>query len=181
VTTSGLRRLIHAGTAVLLLIPVVASWDVLRAILIGATVLGLVFEIVRINALKLPPLLSRLSMLFRSGEANRPSGAWWLSVGYCVAAWVPQPGAAAGIIVGALADPAASLVGSSRGQSSSKTAHGSGAAFAVSIVVLVCVGLPWIPILGGAVVGTVLERWSGPFDDNLIVAPGVAAAVWLLA
>jgi dolichol kinase len=181
VTSSSLRRLIHAGTAIIVLVPAVASWDALRGILIGATVLGLLFEIVRIKAPESLLTPSRLSTLFRSGEANCPSGAWWLSLGYCLAAWVPQPGAAAGIVVGALADPAASLVGSSRGQASSKTAHGSGAAFAVAILAMVPLGLPWTAILGGAVIGTALERWSGPLDDNLLLAPGVAAAVWLLA
>ena len=32
----------------------------------------------------------------------------------------------------------------------------------------------------GAVVAAALERWSGPFEDNLLLAPGVAASVLIL-
>jgi len=178
---SSLRRLIHAATVLLLFVPIVASWDLFRGILIAGTIIGLVLETVRIKVPSVQALLASLSPLFRSGEASRPSGAWWLCLGYCVAAWLPQPGAAAGILVGALADPAASLVGSARGLPSSKTTHGSGAAFAVAILALVPMGLPWTAVIGGAVAGAALERWSGRLDDNLVIAPGVALAVWLLA
>ena len=180
-TGSGLRRLIHAATVLLLVVPIVASWDLFRGILIAGTMIGLVLETVRIKVQTVQAPLARFSPLFRSGEVNRLSGAWWLCLGYCVAAWVPQPGAAAGILVGALADPAASLVGSARGRPSPKTAHGSGAAFAVAMLALAPMGLPWTAVIGGALVGTALERWSGPIDDNLLIAPGVASAVWLLA
>ena len=36
-------------------------------------------------------------------------------------------------------------------------------------------------VIGAAVVGTALERWPGPINDNLLVAPGVACVVWITA
>ncbi len=179
-TGKGLRRLIHVGTVALLAVPVITSWSVLRAILIACTLIGLVLETVRIRG-SMEPFVRQVSPLFRPLESKRLSGAWWLSLGYTIAAWVPHPGAAAGIMVGALADPAASLAGSYSGRSASKTALGSGAALAVAILVLALFGLPWVAVFGGALIGTALERWSGPLDDNLLVSPGVALAVWFLA
>jgi hypothetical protein len=41
-------------------------------------------------------------------------------------------------------------------------------------------GIPLVAVVGGAVGAMALERWSGPLNDNLVVAPGAALIVWLL-
>jgi hypothetical protein len=46
-------------------------------------------------------------------------------------------------------------------------------------MVLIVLGLPWLGVVGGALAAMLLERWPGPLNDNLVVAPGVALIVWL--
>jgi dolichol kinase len=87
----------------------------------------------------------------------------------------------AGILTGAFADPAASMAGSMVAKPSDrKTWVGSGAAAVVAAAVLFVIGVPNIAVVGGALAAMALERWSGPLNDNLVVAPGVALIVWLL-
>jgi len=178
---SALRRLLHAGSAAVLLIPVLADWDRLRSVLVVVAVVAVVGDVARI---KLPQLSHRLATwvpVFRPGETERLCGATWLSLGYALAAWFPPISPAAGILVSALADPAASWVGGWKSRSVGKTANGSMAALVTSLVVLAMLGLPWEAVVAGAVVGTLLERWPGSCNDNLVVAPGVACVVWLLS
>ena len=61
-----------------------------------------------------------------------------------------------------------------------KRAGASKADLVVAVTVLLLAGFSWTSSIIGAVLGTVLERWPGPFNDNLIVAPAVAASVSLL-
>ncbi|UCG86300.1 MAG: hypothetical protein JSW71_20745 [Gemmatimonadota bacterium] len=176
-----LRRLLHASSATVLLIPMLGSWSLLRVTLVVAAVMALLMDVARIRLGTLGHRVERLVPVFRTGEAGRLNGATWLCIGYALSGWFPPMATAAGILAGALADPAASLVGGWAGRSRAKTASGSLAALAVSFVALWLLGLSWPAVLGGAVVGTVLERWPGPFDDNVLIAPGVACIVWLIA
>jgi dolichol kinase len=92
-----------------------------------------------------------------------------------------MPAATVGILAGAFADPAASLVGSKYGGDGVKKCWaGSAAAASVAAIVLLLVGIPLIPAIAGALTAMVLERWSGPLNDNLVVPPGVALVVLLL-
>ena len=63
--------------------------------------------------------------------------------------------------------------------SGNKTWIGSVAAAIVSAIALALIGIPVTAVVCGAVAASSLERWPGPFNDNLVVAPGVALAVWL--
>jgi dolichol kinase len=119
--------------------------------------------------------------VFRPREASRVSGAAWLGVGYAVAAWLPPPGPVAGILAGALADPAASWAGGKWGGGVRKSWPGTVAAGAVTAVAAAMVGIAVPVALGAGLAGAALERWAGPLDDNLVVAPGVAGLVALLA
>jgi dolichol kinase len=118
---------------------------------------------------------------FRAGERGRVNGAMWLWVGYLAAAWFPASAAQGGILAGALADPAASIVGSRWGHGQPKSWIGTAAAFVAGSVALVVVGTPAATALGGGVVAAALERWSGPINDNVTIAPGVALFLWLLS
>lgn len=175
-----LRRLIHAATgAVVLLVPL-ASWEALRVAVVGIAVAALLVDWVRIRQPGVDAWLSALLPVFRATEAGRVSGATWLWLGYGAAVWFPPPASAAGILVGALADPVAAAVGERAGAGRRKSWSGSAAALLAAWLVLAPWGLPWPAVLGAGLVGAAVERWCGPFDDNLLVAPAVAAAVNVL-
>jgi dolichol kinase len=173
--------LIHAGSAGVLVILLVAGWDLFRVVVATGALAALVFEAVRLKSNSVRIRIADLIPVFRQSEDHRISGATWLCVGYALAVLFPPVAPAGGILVGALADPAASWVGSHRGKPGKKTVAGSLAALVVSLVALWLIGLTWPAVLGGAVAGTLLERWPGPFDDNLVIAPGVAGVVWIAA
>jgi dolichol kinase len=105
-----LRRLLHAATAALLLL----SLHSLTALRIGTLVVATAafgLELARLRSPAVRQRLARLFPVFRPRETTRLSGAAWLALGYAVAAWFPPPGPAAGILAGALADPAGSWIG----------------------------------------------------------------------
>jgi len=181
-TGPALRRLVHASSALPLLLVPVAGWSVLAFVVSVAVVVGWMLETARIMDPRVHGYLSRLVPVFRAAEMKRPCGAAWLGAGYLFAVWFPSPAPAAAILVVALADPAASLVGSrfSPAPVGAKTLAGSAAHFAVACAVLAALAYPWWLVLGVATLVTALERWSAPLNDNLVVPPAVALAVTLL-
>jgi dolichol kinase len=104
----------------------------------------------------------------------------WLAVGYGLASLFPAPAPAAALLVAAFADPAASWIGGAGRVVAEKTWRGSAGHFVVAVAVLLVVGFSWTVSLVTATVGTTLERWPGPFNDNLTVPVVVAASVSLL-
>jgi dolichol kinase len=174
-----LRPALHASTA-LLLLTLLDSWHLLKLTLIAAGAAALVVETARLSSPAVAGGLCRLVPVFRDAEARRPSGAGWLFVAYALAAWLPPPAPAAGLLVGALADPAAALVGGRWGAGVAKSWPGTAAALIVGTGALLAWGLPAPAALAGGVVGAALERWPGPFDDNLLIAPAVGLVAWLL-
>ena len=180
-TAPGRRRLIHGSTSLVLLVGLIGGWSLLRMLATVAVLLAAVVEWWRISSPR-GDLLRRLVPVYRPEEAARPSGAFWLCIGYAAALWFPMPGAAVGVLAGAVADPVASAVGSRwGGPVGRKTWVGSAGAFGVIVAACLVVGLPWLVALIAGLAGAGLERWSGPFDDNLLLAPGVAATVWALS
>ena len=175
------RRALHAASAAVLLIPMLGGWDMLRLTLTSVAFVALMIDLARIRSGTVGRRFERLAPLFKPAEAGRLNGATWLCFGYALAAWFPPVAPVGGILVAAFADPAASLVGGWARRSHGKTVRGSLAALAVSFVVLWLVGVSWPAVLCGGVAGAVLERWPEPFDDNLLVAPGVACVIWLIA
>ncbi|MDH3290290.1 MAG: hypothetical protein OEO20_01440 [Gemmatimonadota bacterium] len=178
-TATGLRRLLHASTAsVVLLVPLV-SWTGLRTAVAGAAVGALLLETLRLRVPSVGTRLRRLVPVFRDREIARPSGAMWLAVGYGLAVLLPAPAAAGGIVVGAVADPAASWIGSLGRAIGPKTWRGSLVHLVVAVAVLAALGFPAVSVLAGATVGSALERWPAGLDDNLLIAPGVALTLTL--
>lgn len=175
------RRLIHASTTLLLLIALQWSWTALRVVLAAGVPVILLLELARLRVPALAAWLAARVPVFRSGESRTVSGAVWLWIGYALASWFPPPAALGGILAGAVADPAASLIGSRWGGGAPKSWPGTAAAVAVAGATLGIAGLGWRAALAGALAGGALERWCRSLDDNLVVAPGVAAALWLLA
>lgn len=178
-TPGGLRALLHASTA-LLLVALVQSWQALRAALVVAAVAAVAFEAVRLTRPAVGAWTARWVPVFRPHEAARPSGAAWLFVGYALAAWMPAPAPAAAVLAGALADPAAALVGGWLGWGQPKSWPGSAAAFVVAAVPVWALGLAPVSAGAAGLAALALERWSGPLNDNLLIAPGVGLVVWWL-
>jgi dolichol kinase len=165
-----------------LLVTVYGSAELMRFVLIGGAIVAVLVDSVRITQPAFGMLVKRMVPVFRASESTRLSGATWLCVGYAAAAWFPHPAAAGGILAGAFADPAASWAGSMFAEPSSlkKTWVGSLAAAVAAALVLFTTGIPLTVVVSGAVAALALERWPGPLNDNLTVAPGVALVVWLL-
>jgi dolichol kinase len=182
VNGSSLRRLLHALSAALLLIVPLSSWKTFRIAVTGLAVAALLLDGLRVGVAAVGERLRRYVPVFRPVERRRPSGAAWLAAGLAVSAWFPPPAPLIAVLTGALADPAASFAGARLGrrQGAGKTAVGSGAFVLVAIGISVAAGVPWSRALVIAAVGMAVERWSGPIDDNLLVAPATAIAVWLL-
>ena len=174
-----LRSALHVSTA-LVLLTLLDSWQLLKLTLLAGGVVALVVETVRLRSPAMAGGLQRLVPVFRAAEARRPSGAAWLFVAYALVAWLPPPAPAAAVLAGALADPAAALVGGRWGRGAAKSWPGTGAALAVGSLALLVWGLPLHTALAAGALGAALERWS-PFNDNLLIAPGVGLVVWLLA
>lgn len=176
----GLRRTLHAASAVVLL-PALYSGSAFRLGLLWVAVLAALVEFVRLASPRVHRGMATLLPVYRAHETHRPNGALWLAFGYALAGWLAMPAALAGILAGALADPAASWMGGRWGKGAPKSWVGSGAAFLVTLAVTAAAGAGLSVGVAAGLVGAALERWSGPIDDNLLIAPGVAATVALLA
>lgn len=179
-TGPGLRRLMHAASATVLLLVPLASWQTFRVTAFVLAAFAVTAEGARLAVPAFRRALGRMVPVFRPREGNRPSGAMWLAVGFALAALTPAPAPAAGILVAALADPAASLVGTWRRPAGRKTWRGTAAHAVVAVVVLAVLGWPAPAVVCGAAVSSALERWSAGIDDNLLVAPVTALVVFIL-
>jgi len=180
VSNSAVRRAIHLSTAAVIWIGATVGWDDLKIWMTGLAAAGALLEVVRIRVPRFGDLLARAVPAFRPEESRRPSGAFWLLVGYAAAAWVPVPGPAAGVLVGAVADPVASLVGGRWGGGVPKSWIGTAAALLAAAAMLAALGLSFPSVVAGSLAAAAVERWSRPVDDNLVIAPGVAAVVWIV-
>lgn len=179
-----LRRVLHASTAALAFLPRVLSWPDARLVIGGLAAVAALFELLRLGVPAFARGVTAVLPVFRPAESRRPSGGLWLAIGYAGAAWLPGAtplAVAAGIAVGALADPAASAVGSWLSRSPGKSWSGTFAAAAVAYLALAFLGLPLEVAVPAAVLAAVVERVPPPLDDNLFVAPAVTGFVALLA
>jgi dolichol kinase len=161
--------------------PALTGWAAFRLSLLIGTPLVLGLDWLRIRQPVFATALQSAVPVFRPPERDRLSGAAWLWAGFAAAAWFVPEAATAGILAGALGDPAAALAGSRWGGGTRKSWPGTMAAIAVSGLAILAAGAPAAVALWGGVTAGVLERWSGPLDDNLTMAPGVAALVALLS
>jgi len=180
VSAAWLRPLIHAGTA-LMLLALLVSWQALRGVMVLAGLAAVAFEALRLSRPAVRDLAARWVPVFRPHEAGRPSGAGWLFVGYALAAWMPAPAPGAALLAGALADPAAAVVGGRLGRGRRKSWPGTVAALVVAAGALWLLGIPARAAAAAGVAAAALERWSGSLDDNLLIPPGVGLVVWWLS
>jgi dolichol kinase len=119
--------------------------------------------------------------LFRPEEAHALSGPATLAWGYALSWGLFAPRVAAtAIVVAALADPAAALVGRRLGRGAPKSAAGSAACAAVSAAILLLAGAGAPAAAAGAVLVTFAERAPWPGVDNVLVPLAAGAALTLL-
>jgi dolichol kinase len=178
----GLRRAVHAGSGVLGLVAVKlpeGGGDVLFG---GVLVVALAFEAAR----HFSPAIQRLVLragrpMFRPEELRGVSGPTVLACGYALAWWVfAAPVALAAVLVTALADPAAAVVGRRFGSGARKSWSGSAACAAVAAAVLAALGVSAPAVLATACIAAAAERitWTG--IDNLLLPLAVGGTLTLL-
>lgn len=139
-------------------------------------------ETARLASARAGALLTRFAGgVFRPAEAGAPSGAGTLAVGYALAWWIFPPAVAeAAIVVAAIADPAAALVGVRFGRGAGKSLPGSLACASAAALVLAVLGVGPAGVAVAAIGAALAERvpWRG--TDNVAVPLVVGAALWWL-
>ena len=180
------RKLFHALTGVaiaatLALLPV--ERRVAVAIAVAALVLLSALDAVRLSSGAVNRLFYRwFSSLASPQEIERPASSTWYALGVLlVVAFVPRRDAVSAVLVLAVADPLASYLGGRWGRRAflGGTALGSVTFFAVSLAILMARHDLAAAVLA-ALAATVVERRSGPFDDNLAIPVACAAVLAVL-
>ncbi len=177
---AALRRALHAATGAVVLLagPLGSGFPVVLAA--GLAAWGL-FEFLRLRVGWFRDFLARAVPVYRRHELERPSGAFYLVFGYALAAWFPPPASLGGILVGAVADPLGSLVGSTAGPGGGKTWRGSAAVLVTAFLVLISIKIPPLTAALAALIAALVERRPAGLDDNLVLAPATALALFLMA
>jgi dolichol kinase len=182
------RRVFHAVNGVVLagiVLTQVLPWVALVGLLLLATLAALSLDLVRFGVPAVNRLFFRvLRPLASPREAEGIASSTWYLTGCLVAvAAFPREIAAGSILVLALADPAASWLGRRWGRRrlGRGSVQGSGVFFAVATAVLLPFVLTPAGIAGvllAAAAATLVEAFSGPFDDNLLVPLVTGAVLW---
>ncbi|MFI5206562.1 MAG: hypothetical protein ACHQX4_00965 [Gemmatimonadales bacterium] len=177
------RRTLHLASGSLgllwyLRVPV----PTITIILLSVLALAVALEGLRWNNPRVRAALEHSSLgALRPGEARGVTGATLLAAGYA-ATWLlfPSSAAAPAILVTAVADPAAAIVGLRFGVRGRKTWAGSAAALIAALLVLLVQRIGAGRSLAVALVAALAERAGGRGLDNLAVPALTAAAlmVW---
>ena len=180
------RRLFHAGNGlVVAFFPPVLGLGKRELLLIlgGLLVVLLAFDIAR---LRVPSINSFFFKLFPSlvspREAKQAASSTWYAGGVLLAyAFFPARIAVPAIVVLALADPMASIVGRiwGRRRMGNGTVLGSLVFLIVAFAVLGAFFRPAYAVVPALVV-TCIEVVPWRLDDNLTVVVGGATALWLM-
>lgn len=179
------RRIFHAVSGSILvgfILTGIFPDRVLLAALGALLVILLLLDLLRLAIPEVNRLFFRsFTLLASPREAGRPASSTWYVLGILLTLILfPRDAAVGGILVLALADPAASFVGQRWGKR--KLGNGTVEGSLVFTVVAVGALTPWAPLpqaLGVALVTALVEVLPWPVDDNLTV-PLVAAGALLL-
>ncbi len=179
------RRIFHAANGVFIVVTLkalpIATWD--AAVLLGSVLsVLLLVDGARLANPRLNRLFFRLfAFLASPREARKPASSTWYLLGVVLTLLIfPRHEALGGILVLALADPAAGYVGRRWGRRrwGSGTLEGSAAFVAVAFLTLLTF-VPWGAALAAALVGALVEQAPWEVDDNLVIPPAVAAVLLL--
>lgn len=179
------RRVFHAFSGLMIVfVPFLAGWSrgTTLTLLTVALFVGLVLDVIRLRT----TWVNRIFFRFFSGlasprEARGLASSTWYALGALVAfAVFPPPIAAGAIILLALADPAAGVVGRlvGRRRFGKGTVEGTTTFWVVGSAVLVpLVGWPHAVVAAAA--AALAEIAPGLVDDNLVVPVVTGAVLWL--
>jgi len=179
------RRLFHAGNGILIVVALQLLSIETRTVLVllgSVLFLLLLMDAARLTNPKLNRLFFRAFSSFASPrEAGKIASSSWYILGVILALLLfPKSIAAGGILVLALADPAASAVGRTWGTRPFGTGTVEGTATFVAVAFLVLLPFsPWWAALAAAVVTSFAELLPWRLDDNLVI-PVTAAGVLFL-
>ncbi len=120
-------------------------------------------------------------LALRSEVATVASSTWYTAGVIVALAVLPREAALSGILILALADPVASLVGQRWGRHPvlGGSLEGVASFIIVSVGVLLVHHDPLVALLA-APPAAIAERLSGRVDDNLVMPVAAGAIVWLL-
>ncbi len=176
------RRALHVASGALGPLAMAVGPGVATRAFVVLVLVAVLAEIARLGSSRVGALVRHLGGgVFRPAEARSPSGAGLLALGYGLAWWLFPPRAAeAGIVVAALADPAAALVGSRLGRGAAKSLPGTAACACVAALALTILRASPAGIVVAALGAAAAERvpWRGA--DNLAVPLTVAALLSVL-
>jgi len=180
------RRVFHALTGLVIAVALTyGPWGARTGLLVmvSVTLVLLLFDLLRLSIPQANLLFFRaLPYLASPREATGVASSTWYMAGITLAlAAAPLPAAASGIVVLALADPAASYFGRRWGRRPflGGSAEGS-AVFAIVAFSVLAPRHGWPVAMAAALVATVLERRSWPLDDNLTLPVATALVIRLL-
>jgi len=180
------RRVFHAtnGMMAALLLHVLRPDRPVALLVLGAIAAGLIaLDLVRLRAPAVNTAFFRAFRLIASPrEEGKVASSTWFVLGLFLAVLLfPLDAVIPGILVLALADPAASVVGRLKGRRplGKGTVEGTLVFLAVALAVLLPI-LPLRAALAGAFAGAAAEIFLTRLDDNLSIPLAVAAAVTLL-
>lgn len=181
------RRVFHASSG--LLAGLGPGWlglerTVTLAILAGLLLIAVTLDFVRLRMPAANRTFFRIFQLVASPrEARGVASSTWFVLGALIAhALFPAPYAAAGLVVLALADPSASVVGRIWGT----VPLGKGSVQGTTVFALVAWGVLWMLLgqplrVGSVAVGVALmEVVPDLVDDNLVVPLTTGALLWLV-
>ena len=191
------RKAIHLGSIGIPLIYWFVDWVTMLQLLVPATILSLLIEVLRRNfssfETKFRKIFGPILRPHEVGSTPEINGATFvlLSATICVAIF-PKPIAITAFSVLIISDTAAALFGRRFGTRPfcRKSLEGSGAffvtAFAVVLIVAAFYGYGWPFIVAGGVaslVATLVEAVShggSTIDDNLTIPTAFGAVMWIL-
>ncbi|HSM60645.1 MAG TPA: hypothetical protein VK849_07590 [Longimicrobiales bacterium] len=180
------RRVFHAaaGLSIAAVLTFLAPTRTVAAAIAGAVLaLQLTLDVARLRFPALNEVFFRtFQHLVSPREARGIASSTWYTLGVLLAVAIfPMDAAVSGILVMALADPAASYLGRRYG----RTPLFGGTVEGTLVFGVVCLAIlawrhPTVPALVAAAVLPFVERHSWPIDDNLTVPVATATLVTLL-
>jgi dolichol kinase len=181
------RRIFHAANGIIIVLALqtipLGHWTALGLLGAAFVVMALV-DWVRLANPQLNHLFFRaFPSLVSPRESRKVASSTWYALGVILALLLfPRQEALAGVLVLALADPSAGLIGRRWGRRpfGAGTLEGT-AAFVVVAFVAILPFAPWWAALAAAVVAALVERTPWPVDDNLVIPVTVAAVLHMAA
>lgn len=180
------RRAFHAGNGIILAcLPGMSGLPrpAVLASLAGVLVLLVAFDVARLRVPRLNALFFRLFPSFASPrEVRRVASSTWFVLGVLLAyALFPWHVAVPAVLVLALADPAAGVLGRYAGRHRvGKGTLEGGLAFLLVALAVLTPSAGWAPALVVAAGVTLVELLPWRLDDNLTIPVAAAAFLWMV-